>query len=209
MYTVISRISSRATSRTTLKAIEPLGDPYLLHWCLQESPTRSHLAACFSDLNAPAKLAGVTTAGKPDDAAEVPRVCKFRTDLTMSHIQLPVSNVIVGSYYHHLRGVQPNESQALGSVHVLATRTLRYNNHYTLHQIDDGHTTLLMRRRYTAANDPGIFTAGKTLPRIITLVGDHTITQPLLRSSNKAYGPISVIHIDSHLDTIPKTRTII
>jgi len=41
----------------------------------------------------------------------------------------------------------------------------------------------------------------KTLPRLITLGGDHTITLPLLRSVNKAYGPISVIHFDSHLDT--------
>ncbi|KAI7131426.1 putative agmatinase [Hortaea werneckii] len=31
--------------------------------------------------------------------------------------------------------------------------------------------------------------------------GDHTITLPLLRSMNRAYGPITVIHFDSHLDT--------
>lgn len=48
---------------------------------------------------------------------------------------------------------------------------------------------------------PGISKSGKTLPRIITLGGDHTITLPLLRSINKAYGPISVVHFDSHLDT--------
>lgn len=40
---------------------------------------------------------------------------------------------------------------------------------------------------------------GETLPRIITLGGDHTITLPLLRSINKAYGPVTVIHFDSHL----------
>lgn len=58
-----------------------------------------------------------------------------------------------------------------------------------------------MRTPFTAAKEPGISKAGKTLPRIITLGGDHTITLPLLRSINKAYGPISVIHFDSHLDT--------
>lgn len=42
---------------------------------------------------------------------------------------------------------------------------------------------------------------GRTLPRIITLGGDHTITLPLLRSINRAYGPVTVIHFDSHLDT--------
>ncbi|UZJ57574.1 hypothetical protein CBS101457_006894 [Exobasidium rhododendri] len=42
---------------------------------------------------------------------------------------------------------------------------------------------------------------GKLHPRIITLGGDHTIVLPILRSINSAYGPISVIHFDSHLDT--------
>jgi agmatinase len=58
-----------------------------------------------------------------------------------------------------------------------------------------------MRKPYTSADEPGISKAGKTLPRLITLGGDHTITLPLLRSINRAYGPISVIHFDSHLDT--------
>lgn len=39
------------------------------------------------------------------------------------------------------------------------------------------------------------------MPRLITLGGDHTITLPLLRSINRHYGPVSVIHFDSHLDT--------
>jgi len=42
---------------------------------------------------------------------------------------------------------------------------------------------------------------GKEHPRIITLGGDHTIVLPLLRSISSAYGAISVIHFDSHLDT--------
>lgn len=42
---------------------------------------------------------------------------------------------------------------------------------------------------------------GKEHPRIVTLGGDHTIVLPLLRSINSAYGKISVIHFDSHLDT--------
>ena len=40
---------------------------------------------------------------------------------------------------------------------------------------------------------------GKNHPRIITLGGDHTIVLPLLRSIHSTYGPISVIHFDSHL----------
>ena len=58
-----------------------------------------------------------------------------------------------------------------------------------------------MRAPATNAKEIGPAKDKKTLPRIITLGGDHTITLPLLRSVNKAYGPISVIHFDSHLDT--------
>lgn len=35
----------------------------------------------------------------------------------------------------------------------------------------------------------------------ISLGGDHTIVLPILRSLNKVYGPISVIHFDAHLDS--------
>ncbi|WOO76398.1 Putative agmatinase 1 [Vanrija pseudolonga] len=76
-----------------------------------------------------------------------------------------------------------------------------YDNTYALKQIEEGHYNLLSRPPSTNAYKPGPARGGKTLPRIITLGGDHTITLPLLRSINKAYGPISVIHFDSHLDT--------
>jgi len=76
-----------------------------------------------------------------------------------------------------------------------------YDNTYALQQIEDGHYNLLSRAPATAATKKGPAKGSKTLPRIITLGGDHTITLPLLRSINRAYGPVSVIHFDSHLDT--------
>ncbi|MCJ1259119.1 hypothetical protein MMC24_006954 [Lignoscripta atroalba] len=76
-----------------------------------------------------------------------------------------------------------------------------YDNVYAIHQIEEGHNSILSRPPATHANKKGPSKAGKTLPRVITLGGDHTITLPLLRSVNRAYGPISVIHFDSHLDT--------
>ncbi|KAG8527777.1 uncharacterized protein KY384_007931 [Bacidia gigantensis] len=76
-----------------------------------------------------------------------------------------------------------------------------YDNAYALYQIEHGHNSLLTRTPATDATKPGISKKGRTLPRIITLGGDHTITLPLLRSVTAAYGPISVIHFDSHLDT--------
>ncbi|CAF9930963.1 hypothetical protein IMSHALPRED_008327 [Imshaugia aleurites] len=76
-----------------------------------------------------------------------------------------------------------------------------YDNAYAIQQIEEGHNSLLTRAPATNAKEAGPAKDQKTLPRIITLGGDHTITLPLLRSVNKAYGPISVIHFDSHLDT--------
>ena len=38
-------------------------------------------------------------------------------------------------------------------------------------------------------------------PRIITLGGDHTTTLPALRAAHEHWGPMSVIHFDSHIDT--------
>ena len=42
---------------------------------------------------------------------------------------------------------------------------------------------------------------GTTHPRLITLGGDHSISLPILESLHDVYGPISVLHFDSHLDT--------
>jgi agmatinase len=84
-----------------------------------------------------------------------------------------------------------------------------YDNKYAIQQIEDGHKALLQREPYSSlGNDTltgkrlvPISVDGKHHPRIITLGGDHTIVLPILRSIHSAYGPISVIHFDSHLDT--------
>ena len=76
-----------------------------------------------------------------------------------------------------------------------------YDNAYAIQQIEQGHNALLSRAPATNAHLPGPSKTGRTLPRLITLGGDHTITLPLLRSINAAYGPITVIHFDRHLDT--------
>lgn len=84
-----------------------------------------------------------------------------------------------------------------------------YDNAHAIKQIENGHKTLLHRTPFSAlGNDPKtgkplvpLSIDGKSHPRIVTLGGDHTIVLPLLRSISSAYGPISVIHFDSHLDT--------
>jgi agmatinase/guanidinopropionase len=48
------------------------------------------------------------------------------------------------------------------------------------------------------ANASGIIDMGTTL---ITLGGDHSIALPLLRAHAKKHGPVSLVHIDAHIDT--------
>lgn len=38
-------------------------------------------------------------------------------------------------------------------------------------------------------------------PRVLVLGGDHTVALPVLRALHAAHGPISVVHLDAHLDT--------
>lgn len=84
-----------------------------------------------------------------------------------------------------------------------------YDNKYAIQQIEDGHKELLQRPTFSPLGNDSvtgqplttISADGKHHPRIVTLGGDHTIVLPLLRSIYSAYGAISVIHFDSHLDT--------
>lgn len=69
----------------------------------------------------------------------------------------------------------------------------------TKFMIEEGHNSVLMRKPFTDSTKLGFSQAGKTLPRVIMMGGDHTIALPLLRSINKAYGPVTVIHFDNHL----------
>ncbi len=41
-------------------------------------------------------------------------------------------------------------------------------------------------------------------PKIVALGGDHSITYPLLRAHFEKYGPVAVVHFDSHSDTSPE-----
>ncbi|KAI4174397.1 MAG: hypothetical protein LQ343_002332 [Gyalolechia ehrenbergii] len=108
------------------------------------------------------------------------------------------SNIVrltsLSSHHHHHREKEETKSKT-NPTHP------SYDNAYAIQQIEQGHHKLLTRTPFTNAQSPGPSKTGSTLPRLITLGGDHTITLPLLRSVVAAYGPISVIHFDSHLDT--------
>ncbi|RFU26854.1 hypothetical protein B7463_g9481, partial [Scytalidium lignicola] len=67
------------------------------------------------------------------------------------------------------------------------------DNTYALRQLDEAHKIISGKPAHTLLKS-------KT-PRIITLGGDHTTTLSALRSTYERWGPVSVIHFDSHIDT--------
>jgi len=84
-----------------------------------------------------------------------------------------------------------------------------YDNAKAIDQMETAYSTLLGRPvfggnalGYKPRTAP-LAKDGKEHPRLVTLGGDHTIVLPILRSLNKVYGPVSVIHFDAHLDTWP------
>ncbi|KAL6816572.1 arginase family domain-containing protein [Trichoderma sp. SZMC 28015] len=67
------------------------------------------------------------------------------------------------------------------------------DNRVALKTLDQAHTAI--SGRSTAHPEKS------TIPRIVTLGGDHTTTLSALRSTYKRWGQVSVIHFDSHIDT--------
>ncbi|KAI4791098.1 Arginase/deacetylase [Aureobasidium sp. EXF-8846] len=66
------------------------------------------------------------------------------------------------------------------------------DNTVALKQLDSAHR--IVSNRSTDSTDYSV-------PRLVTLGGDHTTTLSALRSTFKHWGPVSVIHFDSHIDT--------
>ncbi|KAG0744806.1 hypothetical protein G6F66_008815 [Rhizopus arrhizus] len=67
-----------------------------------------------------------------------------------------------------------------------------FDSEHAMTQIES-HTKYILSRPFSGRT---------TIPRLVTLGGDHTILLPVLRAMRESHGrPISVIHFDSHLDT--------
>ncbi|KZO93892.1 Arginase/deacetylase [Calocera viscosa TUFC12733] len=75
------------------------------------------------------------------------------------------------------------------------------DNKVAIRQLETANADLVLRESSTSFNGTSIAKDGKFHPRVLTLGGDHTITLPLLRGVAKVYGPVSVIHFDSHIDS--------
>ncbi|KAI0806924.1 agmatinase [Fomes fomentarius] len=75
------------------------------------------------------------------------------------------------------------------------------DNKVALRQLELANAALLSGTSLRTHSGKSIAKDGQFHPRVLTLGGDHTITLPLLRGVASVYGPVSVIHFDSHLDT--------
>ncbi|MCJ1475689.1 hypothetical protein MMC13_004352 [Lambiella insularis] len=67
------------------------------------------------------------------------------------------------------------------------------DNTIALLQLEKAHKAIANRAAKTISKS--------SIPRIITLGGDHTTTLAALRSTYARWGEVSVIHFDSHIDT--------
>jgi len=75
------------------------------------------------------------------------------------------------------------------------------DNKVALRQLELANAALLAKSSAHEFEGHSLAKDGKFHPRVLTLGGDHTITLPLLRGIAGVYGPVSVIHFDSHIDT--------
>ncbi|KAI9454139.1 arginase family-domain-containing protein [Lactarius psammicola] len=82
-----------------------------------------------------------------------------------------------------------------------------FDNALAIDQMEVAYSTLLQRDVALTDTEAMVGSTrpfakdNKEHPKIVTLGGDHTIVLPILRSLNRVYGPVSVIHFDAHLDT--------
>lgn len=78
------------------------------------------------------------------------------------------------------------------------------DNSVALKQLGEAHRRVGGRGSASDNASVGVDVKGRgnySIPRIITLGGDHTTTLAALRETYKHWGAVSVVHFDSHLDT--------
>lgn len=80
-----------------------------------------------------------------------------------------------------------------------------YSNERALATLERDYSDILTRSAFTplnlSADEESLALDGKHHPRIMMLGGDHTIVLPAMRALGEVYGPMSVVHFDSHCDS--------
>ncbi|KZT07488.1 agmatinase [Laetiporus sulphureus 93-53] len=75
------------------------------------------------------------------------------------------------------------------------------DNKVALRQLEQAGMSVLHRRSLRTYEGKSLAKDGNFHPRILMLGGDHTITLSMLRGVANIYGPVSIVHFDSHIDT--------
>ncbi|KAL4988651.1 hypothetical protein BDW68DRAFT_186992 [Aspergillus falconensis] len=105
-----------------------------------------------------------------------------------------------GRSYNTVWEVDPFE-QGLSIVDCGDIPITPFDTAHAFRQIEQGYRQVLYHPTSTSASNDTAGAVGWAHPRIISLSGDHSIVLLILRSLKDLYGPISVIHLDSNLDT--------
>ncbi|KAK4939528.1 hypothetical protein LTR10_020237 [Elasticomyces elasticus] len=100
-----------------------------------------------------------------------------------------------GRSYNTVWGVDPLTEGGLNIVDCGDIPITPFDAQHAFKQMEQGYRQVLWHNTTVAAGKQW------THPRVLSLGGDHSIVLPILRSLKEVYGPISVIHLDSHLDT--------
>ncbi|KAL2428457.1 Guanidinobutyrase [Exophiala dermatitidis] len=118
-----------------------------------------------------------------------------------------------GRSYNTVWGVDPLTAGNLSIVDCGDIPITPFDAQHAFRQMEQGYRQILWHNTSTSTVNAATGSDSTTStsspdsvsawhhPRILSLGGDHSIVLPILRSLRDVYGPISVIHLDSHLDT--------
>ena len=104
-----------------------------------------------------------------------------------------------GRSYNTIWGVDPLTEGGLNIVDCGDIPITPFDAAHAFRQMEQGYRQILFHNTTTSTTNSRL--KNWTHPRVLSLGGDHSIVLPILRSLKQVYGPISVIHLDSHLDT--------
>ncbi|KAI0388395.1 Ureohydrolase [Xylariaceae sp. FL0594] len=133
----------------------------------------------------------------------------------------PYDIAVLGAPFDLARGVTGRPGERSGPQGIrLGSQRLGGHNIFTGKKVLDGWATIvdcgdadltvldkkialeqLYQTHKRITTKPANYVGIDVIPRILTLGGDHTTTLPALRSTHDHWGPVSVIHFDSHLDS--------
>ncbi|OHW93979.1 arginase family protein [Colletotrichum incanum] len=145
---------------------------------------------CFSDQNTRDHKYDIAVFGAPHDTVSTPILTPREVQLRQPLVDQV--HVLAHQLFGRVaRGKAPGNGAWATVVDCGDAKLTWLDNKVSLKRLDKAHTAISGRH---AANS-----SVSSTPRILTLGGDHTTTLSALRSTYQRWGPVSVIHFDSHI----------